>query len=494
MTDARSGIESGPAVGATFAPIAAVRWSELFPWLLLVRALRVSLMARVIMLAVAGVFLTQSGWTLIESVFWRHAETPGLTRITERPPPSLVSTFHSPLDGAPVDFRSLQASAPLKPDGSLNWNAMSAAMSRPDVFEAVDQRPFSGPLARGWAWMVQPVTRLYGARGLTQWVGLILAGLWLTAVWALFGGAIARISAIYLTRGEAIGPWAALRSAAVKWPSTAGSSVCTFLAIVLIAVPLIVVGLALRLDALAFLAALLWIAVIGIGVAAAIVALGLLFGWPLMWSTIAVEQTDAFDAISRGFAYIYQRPLHTVFFIIVSTALGLLGQTVLSTFVDVSLASTRWLTGVGAGRVHSAAIFDQVEPTPAPVKENATPAVVPAADAADGEAAKEGSGSNDTSAAEPVAPESPVGMLGRAASSVIAFWSGLFAWISAAFPVAYIWPTSVAMYLLLRRLIDATELGDSSFDPLPPERGLPTLAGDSSNGVPQVVADAPAAV
>ena len=31
-----------------------------------------------------------------------------------------------------------------------------------------------------------------------------------------------------------------------------------------------------------------------------------------MWSTIAAERTDAFDAVSRGYAYAFQRPLHLV--------------------------------------------------------------------------------------------------------------------------------------------------------------------------------------
>ena len=38
-------------------------------------------------------------------------------------------------------------------------------------------------------------------------------------------------------------------------------------------------------------------------------AVGLAAGWPLMWPTISSEGTDAFDALSRSYAYVYQRPL-----------------------------------------------------------------------------------------------------------------------------------------------------------------------------------------
>ena len=60
------------------------------------------------------------------------------------------------------------------------------------------------------------------------------------------------------------------------------------------------------------------------GLLMALLLLGLLFGWPLMWGTISTEGTDSFDALSRSYAYLFQRPLHYLFYALVA-AIGWLG-------------------------------------------------------------------------------------------------------------------------------------------------------------------------
>src|SRR4051794_7809156 len=42
-----------------------VAWSELFPWLLLLRSVRIALMARVLVLGAAGLIATVIGWSLL---------------------------------------------------------------------------------------------------------------------------------------------------------------------------------------------------------------------------------------------------------------------------------------------------------------------------------------------------------------------------------------------------------------------------------------------
>src|SRR3990170_6129264 len=46
-----------------------VAWSELFPWLMLVRSIRIALMARVLVLGAAGLIATALGWWLLGHVF-----------------------------------------------------------------------------------------------------------------------------------------------------------------------------------------------------------------------------------------------------------------------------------------------------------------------------------------------------------------------------------------------------------------------------------------
>jgi hypothetical protein len=76
---------------------------------------------------------------------------------------------------------------------------------------------------------------------------------------------------------------------------------------------------------------------------------------------------------------------------------------------------------------------------------------------------------------------------------MIRFWDRGLAMVAAAFPMAYLWPASVGIYLLLRRQIDSTDIAETKFDEGEPRQGLPTLATDAATGVPQVVGGSSAA-
>ena len=71
------------------------------------------------------------------------------------------------------------------------------------------------------------------------------------------------------------------------------------------------------------------------------------------------------------------------------------------------------------------------------------------------------------------------------------FWSGGLWAIAAAFPMAYLFPAATGIYLLLRRLIDSTELGEVALEEGEPEQGLPPLVTDPVTGVPKVQPAAP---
>lgn len=402
-------------------------WNDCCRWLILVRAVRVSLMVRVIVLAMAGALITELGWRLVVEVL----EKPELVSLADRPAVPVVPELGmrmGPGMGLAVDAH-----------GDLSLHAIASG----------------SPLTRGWVWAMQPLAQLYQASGLRLWTGCILAGLWAIAVWALFGSAIARIAAVYLTYGETIGPVAALRHALHKWPSTAGAPLFVLVAILLLSLPLMAAGLLLRFDFFALLLGLIWFAILIGGIAIAIVAIGLALGWPLMWATVAVERTDSFDAISRAYAYVFQRPLHALFYVIVAAVLGLLAQAALDLLVDGSEAATRWAVASGAGEPR----WDDLH-TPADSR------------------------MDDTGVENGPVDDS---RLERWATGTIRFWTLGLVWIAAAFPMAYLWPAATAIYLLLRRLIDATELTEAAYESSPPERGLPPLATDPITQAPRVV-------
>jgi hypothetical protein len=399
--------------------VTAVRWTELCPWLLLVRAARAALLARVIALATVGVLVTQWGWWAIEGALLPAEGVAPLARLTDHPAAPLLAGSPAPVTMQP--------------------------------FDAVDQLGWSGPLIRGWAWAIQPLARLAEANSFWAGVAFVAAGAWAMAVWALFGGAISRIAALYLARGELLGPIAALKSAAMSWVSTIAAPSFCLGVIALFTALLIAVGFVIRLGLLAFLAGLLWVPVLLLGVALAVFAIGLVVGWPLMWATIATERTDAFDGVSRGYAFTYQRPLHLVFFVIVATVLGLLAQTAVSLVVGAAFRATHFGVAAGAGQDYANALLRGV----------------------------------------PLPEDEELGSLAAAGGAMMRFWSGGLWAIAAAFPMAYLFPAATGIYLLLRRLIDSTELSEVALDEGEPERGLPPLVTDPVTGVPKVQAGPP---
>lgn len=370
-------------------------------------------MLRVIVLTLLGVAATHGGWLLIES---SPLGSRAMGELGQQPPAWISSPRQ-------LDVRDANAAPSLVIRGKSTY----------------------GPLFSAWRWMVQPVERLMHARDWRAGWALGLAGLWTLAVWALFGGAIARIAGVYLTYGETLGPVAALRGAARKWLSIVGAPLLVMLAIAFLALPLVLAGLLLRLDLMALLLGLAWIVVLLGGAAVAILAIGLAIGWPLMWSTVAVERTDAFDAISRGFAYLYQRPLHLLFYLIVASLLGVLAQVAVDIAVNATTTVTELAVGVGAGQ-------DRLDDL--------------------------GADGNEVNR-----EISDVGALGAAG---IHFWTDVLRAGSEYFPLAYLWPAATAIYLLLRRAIDGGEMTEVVFDEGDPKRGLPPLKSDAATGIPQV--------
>jgi len=381
-----------------------IRWNEICPWLILVRALRVSVLVRVLLLAFAGVLLSQWGWAAIDRLF---SDNPvQLVRLTDVP--------SQPIQGTGI--------------------------------ENLAQHYWSGPLARGWNWLVQPFVRMANpSMGWHRCFLLALHGLWTIAVWGLFGGAISRIAALHLTRGENLGPIAALRAASTKWTASAGAPLIALLGAAALSMPMILVGLLIRLDFLAFFSGLAWAFVLVWGLMLAVALLGLLLGWPLMWATVGVERTDAFDGVSRCYAYLYQRPLQMVFYVFVATVLGLLGEALVHYFAAAAPTFAEWTISWGAGN-------DRIRELVHLPAEGAWESL---------------------------------GGLAATGASAIGFWKWMLAAIAASFPLAYLWPASVGIYLLLRKHIDSTEMDEIALDGGEPQQGLPNLEADAT-GIPAV--------
>jgi hypothetical protein len=76
----------------------------------------------------------------------------------------------------------------------------------------------------------------------------------------------------------------------------------------------------------------------------------LLLGWPLMWGALSAEREgDAFEAFSRSFSYVYGRPLHYLFYVVVAAIIGALGYAAAQVFIHIVYDFGFWAVSWGAG-------------------------------------------------------------------------------------------------------------------------------------------------
>ena len=195
-------------------------------------------------------------------------------------------------------------------------------------------------------------------------------------------------------------------------------------------IPIALLGLVSNFDVGVLIAGVLWPLVLCIGFVMAILLLGLIFGWPMMYSTISTEGTDAFDAISRSYAYVFQRPFHYLFYTILATIIGSIGWVMIHGIIDILVYSTHWSFDWGLSSERSIQLFY--------------------GDIQDGAA---GWGCN-----------------------LIRLWQGFLRTLTTAFAVGFLFSGMTAVYLLLRRQVDGVELDEVQLDE-ETEHGLPVLSG-----------------
>ena len=295
--------------------VRSIEWNEIFPWLSLLRVFRVATGARVLFLAVAGMLATASGWWLLGAVFHPAQEAKLLLA-----------------EGA-CPWKSLTRYIPDQPD--------LIGLSAPPPMAVRDL--LVNPLTTAWGVLSEPLGRGLGRgvtlRGLAH---LICCGLWGVAVWAFFGGAITRIAAVKLAADETTSLLAAVRHAARKWLAYVGAPLLPLLGVALVVVPLALVGLMMRMQLGIFLFGVAWIFMLVGGLMMTLLLLGLIFGWPLMWATVSTEASDSFDALSRSFAYVFQRPLHYLFYAVTAAVLCGLGWLLVSQLAAGVIYLTHW--------------------------------------------------------------------------------------------------------------------------------------------------------
>ncbi len=378
-----------------------VAWMEACPWLSLFLAFRLAIGIRLLVLAAVAMLSTGAAWALIGLMFEGNQQA--------------GEQIACPWIGL----------ADLVPDEpSLPGGLVGAAPQCSD------------PLVGSWQLLSRPFVQIFtDTPTVSSLAYSLLCGLSALAIWAFFGAAITRTVAVQLAAEQRLGWSKMLGHCTTKWKAYFAAPLFPLAGIFLFILPLFVGGLLLRANFGVFLAALVWPLMLVAGLLIAVLALGLAFGWPLMWATISVEGTDSFDALSRSYAYVFQRPLHYLFYVVVAGVLGLLGWILVYNFAALVIYLTYWGASCGSGAVridHVATVSEELQ------------------------------------------------SIGATGASLIRFWCQCVKVLAAGYLFSYFWTATTAIYFLLRRDVDATETDEIALEEDEDDQsyGLPPLRTD----------------
>jgi len=372
-----------------------IAWRDVLPWLVIFRTFRLAKSMPLLFLATLGAVLTPVGWRIGEALFV----------------PAEVIEGNPEFAGSLEHHRQwpFQPSAmPVPNDGRVPRSLQEIVLATPNPLEPIYLR-FVDPVSRLLDEQLTVTQAAYDAFGL----------LWMLALWGFFGGAITRIAVVKLGREERISLGEAVRHAWARWGAYVGSPLFPIFGVVLLALPIYGLGLLARWDGGLLATGIVWILALFGGLLAAVLLLGLLFGWPLMWGTISAEERgDVFEAFSRSYSYAFQRPLHYLFYAALATFYGALAWLLVYHFSEYTIRFAEWAAALGAGADRWADI----------VRLRDDPSL--------------GSG------------------LSRYGVLLMDLGAGLVRSIAAGFGYSLFWCLAAAAYLLLRRDVDQTEFDE----------------------------------
>jgi hypothetical protein len=312
---------------------------------------------------------------------------------------------------------------------------------------------------------VQPIIYFFSPRStLYTSFYFLCVMLWTLATWAVFGGAITRIAAVQVTRGEKIGLREALRFTTKRILSYLIAPLFPMGFVLLLLIFMVLFGVVHMIPVFGDIVwdGLLWWVMLLFGLVMAVTLVGLV-GWPLMSATISTEGTDSWEAVSRSYSYVYQKPWHYMWYSLVAIAYG----AVLVFFVGFMGSLTVYLAKWG------------VSQTPFITKANRDPTFLFAyAPTSFGwrtllleDATVHGQKIVDNGQIDQAAWRDYVGKTdyvgddrlsgwNKTGAFLVAIWLFLVFLLMLGFGYSYFWSASTIIYLLMRRHVDAAELDE----------------------------------
>jgi hypothetical protein len=297
---------------------------------------------------------------------------------------------------------------------------------------------------------------------------------WTVATWAIFGGAITRMSAVEIARNDKIGLGEALRYVASRWRSYVFASFAPVIGLAICAVMLMVFfGIPNWVPIFAeFWVGLLFPLALGLGLCMAVILIGLP-GWPMIHATLSAEGSDSFDALSRCYSYVLQKPWSYVWYAVVALVYG----AIVVFFVGLMGSLTVYLTRWGISQTPLTNVFDR----------NPSYLFMWAPTSFDWRTLL--NANHEFTLAH---------WWNYVGPFCLAIWLGLVFLMIVGFGYSYFWSASTIIYLMMRRKVDDTELDEvyleeeeseeSYTSPAPPTAASPQPASSASTNLQMVEA------
>ena len=391
-----------------------IPYKTLFPWLNLFRVFRLAVDFQKILLAVAGLLLLILG----NYCFNKMPFAPGITE---------------PAGAFPVQ-RHIQF--PPRFSAAINpFINPGAASDNPQVMPI--EQPTLASLLQPMGYFTKPVSILFQTGA--SWSQLAYATtqlLWAILVWAVFGGAITRIAAIQFAQDDHIGCRAALGFSVKRILSLVSAPLLPFAGMGFFWLLCLLIGLFGNIPNMGgVVVSLLWGLAFLFAFVMSLILLVTLAGWPLMMTTISVEDSDGFDGLSRIFSYVFGRIWYFLWLMIITLCYGALCVFFVELLMQLVAHLSFWGVSWGMGSAQAQETFIQNQ--------------------------------------------------GSLAASISLGWGSVLNLLLSGFVISFFWSASTVIYFLLRKCDDGTPLDHVyvAEEESDKEEDLP-LAGVAKSGEP----------
>ncbi|WP_417389184.1 hypothetical protein [Gimesia sp.] len=320
-----------------------IPYKTLFPWLNLFRVFRLAVDFQKILLAIAAILLLMLGNQLFNQLPFAPRQPVSnrsalVHQRIEFPPRHAELFLHSP--------QQVLTPVPEQSPGLVSLVQGTTLLEPMSYFT----RPVLTLFQTGASWSIL-------AYATTQL-------LWAIIIWAVFGGAITRIAAIQFAQDDHIGIRAALAFSLKRILSLVSAPLLPFAGMGFFWILCLLIGLFGNIpSAGGVIVSLLWGLAFLFAFVLSLILLVTLAGWPLMMTTISVEDSDGFDGLSRIFSYIFGRIWYFLWLVFVTLCYGAACLFFAELLLQLVSRLAFWGVSWGMGSEQAFQLFNQEEMT-----------------------------------------------------------------------------------------------------------------------------------